>query len=159
MFFPPPRYGRSTRPRTQRALMSMNSCGVSAAFDFVHVPMELWELANILPCFFIFGGRHRQADLVSDESLGALKNVFTKKQLDLKLKGRIYTALCLSSLLCGSEVSCLRESGLCRAAAHLSQPLRAPYVSYPNCPYHPISLYVEQPRCLPWNRALETYYH
>jgi hypothetical protein len=47
-------------------------------------------------------------------AFGALKNVFTNRQLDLKLKGRIYVALCLSILLYGSEVWCLREDLLGR---------------------------------------------
>ncbi len=37
-------------------------------------------------------------------AFGGVKNVFTNRQLDLKLKGRIYMALCLSILLYGSEV-------------------------------------------------------
>ena len=47
-------------------------------------------------------------------AFGALKNVFTNKHLDLKLKGRIYVALCLSILLYGSEVWCLKENLLHR---------------------------------------------
>ena len=47
-------------------------------------------------------------------AFGALKNVFTNRHLDLKLKGRIYVALCLSILLYGSEVWSLREDLLSR---------------------------------------------
>ena len=42
-------------------------------------------------------------------AFGALKRVFTNRHLDLKMKGRIYVALCLSILLYGSEVWFLRE--------------------------------------------------
>jgi hypothetical protein len=42
-------------------------------------------------------------------AFGALKNIFTNRNIDLKIKGRIYTALCLSILLYGSEVCCLKE--------------------------------------------------
>ena len=42
-------------------------------------------------------------------AFGALKNIFTNRNIDLKIKGRIYTALCLSILLYGSEVWCLKE--------------------------------------------------
>ena len=44
----------------------------------------------------------------------ALKSLFTNRHLDLKLKGRIYVALCLSILLYGSEVWSLREDLLSR---------------------------------------------
>ena len=40
--------------------------------------------------------------------------MFTNRHLDLKLKGRIYVALCLSILLYGSEVWSLREDLLSR---------------------------------------------
>ena len=42
-------------------------------------------------------------------AFGALKNIYTDKHIDLKVKGRIYVALCLSILLYGCEVWCLRE--------------------------------------------------
>jgi hypothetical protein len=42
-------------------------------------------------------------------AFGALKNVFTNRHLDLNIKGRIYVALCVSILLYGSEILCLRE--------------------------------------------------
>ena len=51
---------------------------------------------------------------VDSAAFGALKNVFTNRHLDLKLKGRIYVALCLSILLYGSEVWSLREDLLSR---------------------------------------------
>jgi hypothetical protein len=39
----------------------------------------------------------------------ALKNILTNKDIDLKVKGSVYVALCLSILLYGSEIRCLRE--------------------------------------------------
>jgi hypothetical protein len=42
-------------------------------------------------------------------AFGALKNVITYISLDLRVKRRIYIALVLSILLCGSEAWCLRE--------------------------------------------------
>ena len=45
----------------------------------------------------------------SATAFGALKRLFTNGHLDLNMKGRIYAALCLSILLYGSEVWCLKE--------------------------------------------------
>ena len=42
-------------------------------------------------------------------AFGALKNVLSSLSVDLRVKGRIYDALVLSSLLYGSEAWCLRE--------------------------------------------------
>jgi hypothetical protein len=39
----------------------------------------------------------------------ALKNILTNKDIDFKVKGRVYVALCLSILLHGSEIWCLRK--------------------------------------------------
>jgi hypothetical protein len=40
---------------------------------------------------------------------GALKNILTNKDIDFKVKGSVYVALCLSILLYGSENRCLQE--------------------------------------------------
>ena len=42
-------------------------------------------------------------------AFGSLKKVLSNKHLDPKVKGQVYVALCLSILLYGSEVWCLRE--------------------------------------------------
>jgi hypothetical protein len=42
-------------------------------------------------------------------AFGALENILTNKDIDLKVKGSVYVALCLSILLYGSEIWCLRE--------------------------------------------------
>jgi hypothetical protein len=42
-------------------------------------------------------------------AFGALKNILTNKQIDLKVKRSAYVALCLSTLLYGSEIWCLRK--------------------------------------------------
>jgi hypothetical protein len=41
-------------------------------------------------------------------SAGALQNILTNKNIDFKVKGRINVELCLSILLFGSEIWCLR---------------------------------------------------
>jgi hypothetical protein len=47
-------------------------------------------------------------------AFGALKNILTNKDIDLKVKGSVYVAVCLSILLYGSEIWCLREDLLNR---------------------------------------------
>jgi hypothetical protein len=42
-------------------------------------------------------------------AFGALKYILTNKDIDLKVKGSTYVALCLSILLYGSETWCLQE--------------------------------------------------
>jgi hypothetical protein len=42
-------------------------------------------------------------------AFGALKKVLSNKYLESKVKGQVYVSLCLSILLYGSEVWCLRE--------------------------------------------------
>jgi hypothetical protein len=41
-------------------------------------------------------------------AFGALKNILTNKDIDLKVKGSVYVALYLSIQLYGSEIWCLR---------------------------------------------------
>jgi hypothetical protein len=45
----------------------------------------------------------------ASSAFGALKNILTNKDIDLKVKGSVNVALCLSNLLYGSEIWCLRE--------------------------------------------------
>jgi hypothetical protein len=47
-------------------------------------------------------------------AFGALRNVFSNRHIDYRVKGRVYVALCLSLLLYGCEVWCLKEKQLCR---------------------------------------------
>jgi hypothetical protein len=42
-------------------------------------------------------------------AFGALKNILTNKDIDLKVNESVYAALCLSILLYGSEIWCLQE--------------------------------------------------
>jgi hypothetical protein len=42
-------------------------------------------------------------------AFGAIINILTKNDIDLKVKGGAYVALCLSILLYGSKIRCLRE--------------------------------------------------
>jgi hypothetical protein len=42
-------------------------------------------------------------------AFGALKNILTNNDIDLKVKGSAYVALCLSILLYASKIWCLRE--------------------------------------------------
>jgi hypothetical protein len=46
---------------------------------------------------------------LSSAAFGALKNILTNKGIDLKVKGSVYVVLCLSILLYGSEIWCLRD--------------------------------------------------
>jgi hypothetical protein len=39
-------------------------------------------------------------------AFGALKNILTNKDIELKVKGSVYVALCLSILLYGSDIWC-----------------------------------------------------
>ena len=42
-------------------------------------------------------------------AFGALRDILTSRRTDLKIKGKIYTVLCLTILLYGSECWCLRD--------------------------------------------------
>jgi exonuclease III len=47
-------------------------------------------------------------------AFGALRSIFSNRHIDYHIKGRVYVALCLSLLLYGCEVWCLKEKQLCR---------------------------------------------
>jgi hypothetical protein len=63
-------------------------------------------------------------------AFGALRSVFSNRHIDYRAKGRVFVALCLSLLLYGCEVWCLKEKQLCRLRSFHSQvgagPAKAP---------------------------------
>lgn len=110
MFFPPPRAEYSAADTTRFNVL--DSSGATAGF--VDFTQEFRYLGSIVHCSLSSEADVDKRIKSATAAFGALKNVFTNRQLDLKLKGRIYVALCLSILLYGSEVWCLREDLLGR---------------------------------------------
>ena len=45
-------------------------------------------------------------------AFGAPRSIFSNRHIDYRVNGRVYVALCLSLLLCGCEVWCLKEKQL-----------------------------------------------
>ncbi len=104
MFFPPPRVEYSAADTTRFNVLDSSG----AAAGFVDFTQELRYLGSIVHCSLSSEADVDRRIQSATAAFGALGNVFTNRQLDLKLKGGI-VALCLSILLFGNEVWCLRE--------------------------------------------------
>ena len=110
MYFPPPRTLYSTADTSRFNVL--NSEGSSIGFiDFTE---EFKYLGSIIHHSLTSDADVDKRIKAATATFGALKNIFTNKHVDLKLKGQIYNALCLSILLYGCEVWCLREDLLNR---------------------------------------------
>ena len=89
MFFPPPRVEYSAADTTR--FNTLDCSGVSAGF--VDFTQELRYLGSIVHCPLSSEANADKRIKSATVAFGALKNVFTNRELDLKLKGRIYVAL------------------------------------------------------------------
>ena len=109
---PPPSPPRSLpsrhplRPDTSRFNVLDVNGSVAGFIDFTQ---EFKYLGSIIHCSLTSEADVDRRIKSATAAFGALKNIFTNRNIDLKIKGRIYTALCLSILLYGSEVWCLTE--------------------------------------------------
>ena len=105
MYFPPPRQLYSDA-NTSR-LDVLDTAGVPVGFiDFT---TEFKYLGSIIHHSLTSDADIDKRIKSASAAFGALKNIFINKHIDLKVKGRVYVALCLSILLYGCEVWCLRE--------------------------------------------------
>jgi hypothetical protein len=110
MYFPPPRVEYSAADTSR-----IDVCDPSGApVGFIDFTREFKYLGSIVHYSLSSEADVDKRIKSATAAFGALKNVFTNRHLDLKLKGRIYVALCLSILLYGSEVWSLREDLLSR---------------------------------------------
>ena len=110
MYFPPPRAEYTDADTTR--IHVLDASGVPVGF--VDFTKEFKYLGSIVHYSLSSEADVDKRIKSATAAFGALKNVLTNKRLDLKLKGRIYVALCLSILLYGSEVWCLKENLLHR---------------------------------------------
>jgi hypothetical protein len=105
MFFPPPRRLYSKAKTSRLNVLD----GTGNAIGFIDFTTEFKNLGSIdhhsLTSDADFDKRIRSASA----AFGALKSILTNKDIDPKVKGSVYVALCLSFLLYGSEIWYLRE--------------------------------------------------
>jgi hypothetical protein len=92
----------------------------------IHLPWNRTQIFVYLPwkefkylCSIVHQSLTSDADVdkrirSASAAIGALKNILTNKDIYLKVKGSVYVALCLSTLLYGSEIWCLRDNMLNR---------------------------------------------
>ena len=111
MFFPAPRSNLSdvsdTAPATERFDVVDEATGMTVGFiDFA---TEFKYLGSIIHPSLSSDADVDRRIKAATAAFGSLKKVLSNKHLDPKVKGQVYVALCLSILLYGSEVWCLRE--------------------------------------------------
>ena len=105
MYFPSPRVEYSVADTSRFDVLDVNG-SVAGFIDFTQ---EFKYLGSIIHSSLTSEADVDRRIKSATAAFGALKNIFTNRNIDLKIKGRIYTALCLSILLYGSEVWCLKE--------------------------------------------------
>ena len=110
MFFPAPRpspANAATANGSERFDVLDEATGT--VVGFINFTTEFKYLGSIIHPTLTSDADVDKRIKAATASFGALRNVLTNKYLDPKVKGQVYVALCLSILLYGSEVWCLRE--------------------------------------------------
>ena len=111
MFFPAPRSNLSdvsdTAPATERFDVVDEATGMTVGF--IDSATEFKYLGSIIHPSLSSDADVDRRIKAATAAFGSLKKVLTNKHLDPKVKGQVYVALCLSILLYGSEVWCLRK--------------------------------------------------
>ena len=110
MYIPPPRVDYSAADTSRFNIVDE----VGLPVGFVDFTTEFKYLGSILHHSLTSDADVDKRIKSATAAFGALKNIFTNRHIDLKVKGRIYVALCLSILLYGCEVWCLRSDLLSR---------------------------------------------
>ena len=110
MYIPPPRVNYSAADTSRFNIVD----GAGLPVGFVDFTPEFKYLGSILHHSLTSDADVDKRIKSATAAFGALKNIFNNRHIDLKVKGRIYVALCLSILLYGCEVWCLRSDLLSR---------------------------------------------
>ena len=110
MYIPPPRVDYSAADTSRFNIID----GAGLPVGFVDFTTEFKYLGSILHHSLTSDADVDKRIKSATAAFGALKNIFTNRHIDLKVKGRIYVASCLSILLYGCEVWCLRSDLLAR---------------------------------------------
>ena len=110
MYFPPPRVDYSTADTSRFDVTNVSGVPIG----FIDFAKEFKYLGSIVHYSLSSDADVDKRIKSATAAFGALKNIFTNRQLAPETKGRIYVALCLSILLYGSEVWSLREDLLNR---------------------------------------------
>jgi hypothetical protein len=105
MLFPPPR-----RSYAEANILRLDVLdGTGNAIGFIDFTTEFKYLSSIVHHSLTSDADVDKRIRPASAAFGALKNALTNKDIDLKVKGSDCLALCLSILLYGSEIWCLRE--------------------------------------------------
>jgi hypothetical protein len=105
VFFPPPRRPYSEANTSRLDVLD----GTGNALGFIEFATEFEYLDSIVHHSLTSDADVDKRIRSASAAFGALKNILTNKDIDLKVIGSAYVALCLSILLYGSEILCLRE--------------------------------------------------
>jgi hypothetical protein len=105
MFFPPPRRSYSEVNTLRLDVLD----GTGNAIGFIDFTTTFKYLGSIVHHSLTSDADVDKRIRSASTAFGALKNILTNKDIDLKVKGSVYVALCLSILLYGSETWCLRD--------------------------------------------------
>jgi hypothetical protein len=104
MYFPPPRRLNSDADTSRLGVLGYLRNPVC----FIDFTTGFKYLSSIVHHFITSYADNDKRIKSASAAFGALQNILTNKDIDLKIKGSVYVALCLSTLLYGSEMWCLR---------------------------------------------------
>jgi len=105
MYFPPPRQDYAAADTSRINVLDDEGAPVG----FIDFTTEFKYLGSIVHHSLTSDADIDKRIKSATAAFGALRNVLGDKHIDLKVKGKIYVALCLSILLYGCEVWCMRE--------------------------------------------------
>jgi hypothetical protein len=105
MYFPPPRRLYSDADTSRLGVLDY----LRNPVGFIDFTTEFKYLESIVHHSLTSNADVDERIRSASAAFGALKNILTYKDIDLKVKLIAYVALCSSILLYGSEIWCLRE--------------------------------------------------
>ena len=105
MYFPPPRQDYAAADTSRINVLDDEGAPVG----FIDFTTEFKYLGSIVQHSLTSDADIDKRIKSATAAFGALRNVLGDKHIDLKVKGKIYVALCVSILLYGCEVWCMRE--------------------------------------------------
>jgi hypothetical protein len=105
IYFPPPERLYSDADTSRRDVFDY----LGNPVDFIDFTTEFKYLGSIVHHSLTSDADVDKRIRPGSAAFGALINILTNKDTDLKVKGIDYEALCLRILLYGSEIWCLRE--------------------------------------------------
>jgi hypothetical protein len=146
MFFPLPRRLYSDADTSRLGVLD----SLGNPVGFIDLTTEFKYLGSIVHHSLTSDADVDKRIRSASATFGAFKSILTNKDIDLKVKGRVYVAHCLSILLYGSKNLVLTGYSV-QSPSSLPSPMRSKHVPHYNCSHNLPPYFICQPLKTPFN--------